>query len=127
VSALRKHAAALEARDGIAVEIVPCDERRLPPSCEEAAYSIVREALHNVAKHAAARHVQVRLDFEPRRLRLAVQDDGRGFDVAAVGRSGLGLTSMRERAEQLGGALQVESRPGRGTTVRAEFPIAAEG
>ena len=125
VSALRKHAAAREARDGIAVEFVAEDERRLAPQHEEAAYRIVREALHNVVKHARARRARVRLRFRPAALELEVHDDGQGFDVSAM-RSGLGLTSMRERAEQLGGSLDVQSRPGRGTTVSARLPVGAD-
>ncbi len=123
VSALRKHAAAREARDGIAVEFAVEHERRLPPDCEEAAYRIVREALHNIVKHARASAVRVRLDFQPDRLCLEVRDNGQGFDVAAVAGRGMGLTSMRERAEQLGGSLTIESGPGRGTAIRAELPV----
>jgi PAS domain S-box-containing protein len=126
VSALRKHAAVRQARDGIAVDVLPRDERRLPSEVEEAAYRIAREALHNVVKHARATRALVRLDFEPARLLLEVQDDGRGFDPAArVGR-GLGLTSMRERAEALGGTLTLESAPGAGSTIRAEIPVPAD-
>jgi signal transduction histidine kinase len=126
VSALRKHAAARQARDGIAVEVLPNDERRLPPEVEEAAYRIAREALHNVVKHARAANAWVRLDFATDRLLLAVRDDGQGFDpLARIGR-GLGLTSMRERAEELGGPLTLESEPGIGSTVRAEIPVPAD-
>src|SRR5439155_15702126 len=124
-AALRKYAAAREARDGLTVEIVAEDERRLAPQHEEAAYRIVREALHNVVKHARARRARVRLRFRPAALELEVHDDGQGFDVSAM-RSGLGLTSMRERAEQLGGSLDVQSSPGRGTTVSARLPVGAD-
>ncbi len=126
VSALQKHAAARHARDGIQVVILPAQERRLPAACEEAAYRIVREALHNVAKHSQASQVWVRLDFDPEHLRLEVRDDGRGFDLAARSGRGMGLTSMRERAAQLGGHLAVESALGRGTTIRAEIPVSRE-
>jgi signal transduction histidine kinase len=125
VAALRKHATARQARDGIVVDIEVQNERRMPPDHEEAAYRIAREALHNVVKHAQAARVQVSLDFQDTRLCLQVQDDGRGFDAASSVGRGLGLTSMRERTEQLGGQLVVSSSPGSGTTIRAEIPLDA--
>jgi two-component system sensor histidine kinase TtrS len=95
-------------------------------------YRIVQECLTNIAKHAAARHVSIRLsrtgptagrgDAHP--LRLEVSDDGSGFDPA-VQRRGLGLIGMRERVEGLDGSLQVASSPGAGTTVTVILPPAA--
>jgi signal transduction histidine kinase len=125
VSALSKHAAAREARDGVAVKIRTHAERRLPARFEEAAYRIVREALHNVMKHARASNVTVDVNFEPGQLRLDVRDDGRGFEPSQRS-TGLGLTSMRERAEQLGGTLTVVSSSGSGTRVHAEIPLPHE-
>ncbi len=126
VSALRKHAAARQARDGVVVDVAVQEERRLPPNCEEAAYRIVREALHNVVKHARATHVAVQLDFQPGRLMIEIRDNGQGFDAAAAAGRGLGLTSMRERAEGLGGILAIESTVGVGTTIRAEIREACD-
>ncbi|HSL25116.1 MAG TPA: GAF domain-containing sensor histidine kinase [Acidimicrobiia bacterium] len=103
---------------------------RIAGQAEITLYRIVQEALHNVAAHAQAREVEVELDFTSDRLRLEVRDDGRGFDPAAARSSAgghLGLTSMRQRAESLGGELQVDSAPGSGTAVRAVVPVTVGG
>ena len=87
-------------------------------------FRIAQEALQNALRHAAAERIEVRLEDGGGRLVLTVADDGRGFDPSApVLRSRrLGLTSMEERATELGGQLTVRSRPGEGTTVRLEVP-----
>jgi PAS domain S-box-containing protein len=87
-------------------------------------YRIAQEALGNVAKHAQAKHVQVRLKRSSGRVRLTVSDDGVGCapdQAREVG--GLGLVNMRERVRQLKGAFEFRSEPGRGTTVTAEVPF----
>jgi signal transduction histidine kinase len=85
---------------------------------------IAEEALHNAVRHAAARHVTVRLRGEPRALRVEVTDDGTGFDPAdpELRSHHLGLTSMEERARELGGRLALRSQPGGGTVVSLEVP-----
>ena len=83
---------------------------------------IVQEALANVRRHAGAGHVRVRLWREGDLARMEVADDGRGFDAESP-RVGVGQQSMRHRALELGGALEVESQPGRGTRVRFEAPV----
>jgi signal transduction histidine kinase len=86
---------------------------------------ILREALLNIRRHAAARHVAVSLRCDGAGARLLVRDDGVGFDPAAVlaqGRLG-GLLSIRRRAELLGGTCQLESKPGRGTRVQVWVPL----
>jgi signal transduction histidine kinase len=111
----------------IAVE-VPAPLPALPAAVEAAAYRIAQEAVTNVVRHAGARHCQVRLTLEPgapnSSLRLEVADDGRG--LSAERRAGIGLQSMRERAEELGGRLTVERRPGSGTRVIATLPLIEE-
>ncbi len=105
---------------------------RLPFELEAACYRLAQEALTNVARHAKASHVVVRLQVSPTTLELSVRDDGRGFDTAvawghvASGHS-LGLRSMRERALDVGGVLDVESKPGAGTTLRARLPLPKKG
>ncbi|ACX52166.1 Histidine kinase [Ammonifex degensii KC4] len=105
-------------------------ERRLPATQEAAIFRIVQEALSNVAKHAAASRVLVKLEFGPRRLNLVVKDDGRGFVPEKVlgesQRRGFGLWSMKERAELLGGELGVFSSPGQGTVITLSVPLAGE-
>jgi two-component system, NarL family, sensor kinase len=92
-------------------------------------YRTAQEALQNVAKHASAQTVRVRLHRHKDRVVLEVADDGSGFDSAAAalggpaGPTGFGLSGMRERAELLGGRLELTSAPGRGTTVRLSIPF----
>jgi signal transduction histidine kinase len=83
----------------------------------------VQEALHNCARHSQARSVRVIVKQEPSRILLSVEDDGHGFDAGRV--RGLGLVGMEERVNHLGGAFEVASRPGTGTRVAVELPIAS--
>jgi signal transduction histidine kinase len=83
---------------------------------------IVQEALTNVSRHAEARHVRVRLERDGDLARVEVADDGRGFDTENPG-IGVGQQSMRHRALEIGGELEVRSAPGRGTRVRIEAPL----
>lgn len=108
----------------ISVE-APADLSTLPAAVEVAAYRIAQEALTNVVRHAGASRCLVRLALpeQPRRLQLEVCDDGRGFEPLAG--AGLGLASMRERAEELGGTCAVQTLPEGGTCVQAELPCGA--
>jgi two-component system sensor histidine kinase DegS len=104
-------------------------ELRLPSYTEVALFRMVQELLNNVRVHAHATHVQVTLAFEEAQVVASVEDDGSGFDAAerasaAQPRRGLGLATIQERAEMLGGKVQTESRIGRGTKVRIELPVA---
>lgn len=114
----------------VAFEAVPATPTviPLPPAVEVGLYRIAREALQNALRHAAAAHVMIRLEASPDRVRLTVQDDGRGFatEGAAQGRaaSRFGLVGMRERARLLGGSFQVESSTGAGTRITVEVPHA---
>ncbi len=84
-------------------------------------FQIVREALSNVARHAQARSVEVRLLFGEDALRLCIADDGIGLSTTAV-RGGQGLRNIRERARLLGGTLDIDSAPGKGVTVTLTVP-----
>ena len=95
----------------------------LPPRVEAALYRICQEALTNVARHAEAGRVGVRLVATPQEVRLSVEDDGRGFDASSVPGDRHGLVGMRERAQMLGGALEVRSIPGEGTRVEVSVPL----
>jgi signal transduction histidine kinase len=116
-------------RCGLAADFqaVGLDGDRLPRDVETTVYRVVQEALHNVAKHAAARRVSVIVERRGDELTALVEDDGRGFDTEGVGsrsgRRGLGLLGMRERVGLVGGTLLVESGDGAGTTVRARIPL----
>src|SRR5262249_19186593 len=86
-------------------------------------YRCAQEALHNVVKHACARSVQVRLIVgEPGILSVEIEDDGVGFDPAEIPAGHLGVRTMGDRVEQIGGTLEVCSAPGSGTTVRVHVP-----
>jgi len=98
------------------------DAEPLLPLVQNTVYRVLQEALTNVAKHAAARRVSVRLERYDTMVELQVRDDGVGFKPGANHR-GLGLQGMRERAALLGGAVQLESAPGKGTLITARFPV----
>jgi signal transduction histidine kinase len=94
---------------------------RLVDELETAIYRIIQEALTNAVKHGGARRAVVELEEDSTTVRVTVRDDGDGFDTTAT-TGGFGLVGMHERAELLGGTLEIESTRGRGTTVRAELP-----
>jgi signal transduction histidine kinase len=100
---------------------------RLSPDAEIAFYRVAQEALTNVIKHAHARRVGVVLEGRDDAIVLMLEDDGVGFDPSAgeVRAAGIGLVGMRERASLIGAALQVESKPGEGTTVFLHCPAPA--
>ncbi|MGH9118098.1 MAG: GAF domain-containing sensor histidine kinase [Acidimicrobiales bacterium] len=101
------------------------DECELPAHVETSLYRITQEALQNVVKHAAASRAGIGLRVEAGRVILAVRDDGVGFEPStAGGRLSYGLRGMHERASVLGGTLRVSSRPGEGTTITVDLPLA---
>jgi PAS domain S-box-containing protein len=122
VAALEKQAAALRARHEIEVHTALCDEPDGPLWVKDALYRIALEALHNTIKHAWAENAGLLLEQEAKGILLEVRDDGIGFDPSGSFPGHLGLESMRERAERLGGTLKVESRPGNGTRIRVRVP-----
>jgi len=124
VSALRKHLAALKSREGLEVDFQIEGERRLPGIQERRLFRIVQESLNNVVKYAQVGSAVVTLIMEDKRVLLQVEDKGIGFDPAALksDETKMGLSSMRERAEMMGGTFQVDSRPGAGTRIRVEVP-----
>jgi signal transduction histidine kinase len=130
VGALQQRLDTVERRAGVETRLVVIggdaedgQEIELPPDLEEALYPIAQEALNNALKHAKPSTVKLtlRVEGEPpaRRIELEVADDGSGFDVGTVDSGGgIGLDSMRERAEQVGGVLTIHSAPGEGTRVK---------
>jgi signal transduction histidine kinase len=96
---------------------------RLPQAVEIACYRIVQESLTNVARHAQAGHVWINLVQAGPHLSLTIRDDGRGFVAAQTPAAGLGLLSMRERANMLGGQFALTSAPGQGTKIEVQIPV----
>ena len=112
---------------GIAVDLQIGDDRaiRFSPDVEVQLVRIIQEALANIRKHAGGRHVVVRFDVEGNRYCVTVRDDGHGFEPGRVPKEGsrhFGLQAMRERAEGIGGTLEIDAAPGRGTKVMVRLP-----
>ena len=102
-------------------------QARLAPDIETACFRIVQEALTNISRHAQARHVSIQLGREGDEMVLLVQDNGLGFDLLAmreraVAGGSLGVLGMQERATLIGGQLDIQSVPGRGTTLELRCP-----
>lgn len=131
VAALESHADSYAARFPVMVDFAvhgftEADGDRLPPQVELVLYRVVQEALTNVAKHAGAHHVAIRLERRPREVIATVEDDGHGFDVEDVMRSrerGLGLFGMQERLALVQGHLAIGRVEGGGTRVQATVPL----
>ena len=102
----------------VAAELASDD---LPDEYKTCIYRVVQEALHNCSRHARASRVHIRVQQEPSRLALSIQDDGQGFDVRQT--KGLGLLGMEERVARLGGKCEIHSAPEGGTIVAIELPF----
>ena len=123
VAALRRQLSAITARDDLAVDADLGMEPDAPLETKETVYAVAREALQNVVRHAGASRLGVLLRSDEDAIRLEVRDNGAGFEPSRVGVNSLGLRSMRERAAGIGGHFEIESEPGKGTVVRASFPV----
>ena len=124
VPALERLVEMFSESSGIAAELeAQLGGKRLPNDVETTIYRIVQEALTNVVKHAGATKVSILLVRRGSVGTVVVEDNGSGFDVAAVRDDSLGLEGMRERAELHEGRLTVETSPGAGTTLRIEVPL----
>jgi two-component system sensor histidine kinase UhpB len=126
--AIDSHLRWLTEATGLAVDSTadPAVDGLLAPEAELAVYRIVQEALSNVVRHSGARHVDVAVAHEAGLVSVTVTDDGHGFSptqVMSEDGGGLGLFGMQERAAYLGGRVEVSSRAGGGTQVRAEIPV----
>ena len=98
-------------------------ETRLPSEVETTLYRVVQESLTNIVKHASAHNISVSIAPRGSTVAAVIEDDGAGFDPRAVGGEGVGLLGMRERLSFVDGRLEIESRPGAGTTIVAEVPL----
>lgn len=108
-----------------------CLEKRLPAQIETALFRIIQEATTNIIRHASAGNASISLECSETLVVVHIKDDGKGFDLDEVMRTkdggrGLGLLSMQERAELMGGHLSIRSRPGLGTQIAVKIPIAQE-
>jgi signal transduction histidine kinase len=122
VPALQWQAREVSKRSGIWVTVDAASvSEDLPEEHKTCIYRIVQEALHNAVQHAGARHVKVAVQQQADELRLAIEDDGKGFD-AQQGR-GMGLLGIQERVVYLGGKFEVESAPGKGTALKVTLPL----
>jgi len=99
--------------------------RPLSPRLEVGLYRMAQEALTNVVKHAAARRVTISLVSTPTLVQMVIEDDGRGFDPAAIPPHHYGLIGLNERARLLGGSLRIESSRGIGTRLEVQLPLSA--
>jgi signal transduction histidine kinase len=124
-AALGKHVDVLRRVHRLHIDLDVSGRARLRPGIDEELFKIAQEALQNALRHAEADRLEVRLREADDAVALSVSDDGRGFDPETPARRSrsLGLTSMEERAQTLGAALDIESAPERGTTISLEVPL----
>jgi signal transduction histidine kinase len=99
------------------------DHARLGAEVRREIVLIFKEVLNNIVRHSDCSEVEIQLKVDGGSLRLAVNDNGHGFDQAALNGQGNGLRNMRHRAEHLGGSLTVDSAPGRGTRIDVHVPV----
>lgn len=111
----------------VKVHLEITNDRNLPLDIEEAVFRVAQAALANVSIHAQANNVTVQLSMIPDAVSLRVADDGIGFDIDKVEPNAFGLIVMRERMEEIGGTLRIESSLGAGTTVWATVPLGEVG
>jgi signal transduction histidine kinase len=122
IPALEWQAREVSKRGGIWVKVVAEDvSENLPEEHKTCVYRVVQEALHNIVQHAGARNAEIAVRQERSRLRLTIEDDGRGFDPRR--QRGMGLLGMHERITHLDGAFAVDSQPGKGTVLRIDLPL----
>ncbi|MEJ2209047.1 MAG: GAF domain-containing sensor histidine kinase [Anaerolineae bacterium] len=132
VAALNQYAENLQENDGLPIRVQAENyQDRLDSETQGVVFAILEEAINNARKHAQASIIQVRLRVERDLFVAQVTDDGCGFDVQAVesnysSRGSLGMINLRERAELVGGTLNIESSPGRGTRITLLVPLQEE-
>lgn len=123
-AAVTMHARDVAERGGLTLELsVEADPVRADDPAAVVGYRALQEALTNVARHAEASTVCVEVSADGTRLRVAVADDGAGFDPDAIASGGFGLAGLRERVAALGGEVELETAPGRGTRLAVSLPI----
>ncbi len=110
----------------LAVSFASCPDEHIPPELRAPAFRVTQEALENIRKHARATHAWVEVSVSDGALRVTVRDDGLGFtpDLDGPASGHFGLRGMRERAEEFGGSLSIDSSPGKGATLTLQLPLA---
>jgi signal transduction histidine kinase len=126
VAALEKQVAVLHTRHQMAVQASFCPEPDVSLGVKEILYRISQEAIHNIVKHAHATQVTLVLECSESQICLEITDNGIGFDPLAAYPGHLGLQSMRERAVQCQGQIQIDSAPGQGTKIHLVIPLKGE-
>ena len=122
VPALHWQAREMSRRTGMNVTVDAEDlPDTLPDEHKTCIYRLVQEALNNAAKHSAATSVKIRVEEQPERLRVKIEDNGKGFDTSTT--RGMGLVGMEERVRHLKGILRVDSIVGQGTNIAVELPL----
>ena len=137
VPALRAYLESQAALSGVAMDLeddgraagTMSSGERLPPDLEIVCFRVAQESVTNVLRHAAAQRLRVSIARNGSHVRLAIRDDGGGFDAtsaldSAAAQGHLGVVGMRERVRARGGTFQVASQPGQGTAIEVELPIA---
>lgn len=128
VMALHRRLSAVEGRVNVKARLVAEELLELPAAVEEELYRIIQEALNNALKHAAAKSVIIYLRVVDEQVEVEIVDDGVGFRFEAISHNGgMGLISMRERAEKLGGKLIIDSTPDRGTKIKVRVKVGEIG
>lgn len=126
-AAIQRAADDLSEATSVPVEFRYAVDSALDASVEMTVYRLVQEALTNVARHSEASEVTIDVEQTDETLRVALSDDGKGFDPEAVGPRRRGLVGMRERVELLGGSLELHAAPGEGTRIEVGLPVGARG
>jgi signal transduction histidine kinase len=131
-AALRWYAGAVQERTGLKIRVdTEGDELLISSALKIAIFRIVQEALNNITKHAQAKEVYIKLEYQTQHVVVSVRDDGVGFDLDTVRmtrtrRPSLGLAGMQERAALMKGEVSIQSSPGQGTIVEARLPLQSE-
>ena len=124
--ALRDYVTSWSRQSRITAELFIPEICLLPASVEEALWRVTQEALSNIARHSQASVMHLRLEWTEQQVMLSLSDNGQGFETTAHERKGFGLRSMRERIEQIGGTLSIQSARGAGTRLIVQCPLVAQ-
>jgi signal transduction histidine kinase len=120
-AAIQTRLDAVELRGGVHAVLQVTGEEQLSPVIQQELYHIANEALNNTLKHAHAQSVTISLEFASKETQLEIRDDGLGFELAIARSSGgQGLRGIEERAQKIGGKLEIMSEPGKGTSIRIQ-------